>query len=96
MDPEWASRFSATLFWDTAPATVDPERHKRWLVTRVLEYGTLADWRALVGMFPMHAIVDGARQARSLSPKALAFICFVSGESRESFRCCTLTPSSPA
>ena len=65
MDPEWASRFSATLFWDTAPATVDPERHRRWLVTRVLEYGTLAAWRA-------RRDVPHARDRRRCAPGAVA------------------------
>jgi hypothetical protein len=30
------------LAWDVDPAGVDPDRHQRWLIGRVLSYGNLA------------------------------------------------------
>ncbi len=81
--------FSRELFWDTAPEKIDFVKHQRWVVARVLEHGRLEDWKALKRLYPMPEIVASAKRARSLDEKALAFISFVSGEPRETFRCFT-------
>ena len=38
------SALSDQLFWDVPRAAVDGERHRRWLLERVLERGRLEDW----------------------------------------------------
>jgi hypothetical protein len=69
------------LLWDADLRSFDMQTHKRLLVERVLNYGTLADWRWLVArygaqnirtalqarsVFPRSAIRDEARQLASL------------------------------
>jgi hypothetical protein len=38
------ARLSPTLFWDVAKESVDWDRHRVWLVERVLTRGTWDDW----------------------------------------------------
>jgi hypothetical protein len=86
--------FSPNLFWDVDPATVDLARHRKYVVARVLEYGTFADWQLLCRRFTLASIIDIARTLRSLDVKALSFLCVVGQVPRESFRCYT-SKSSP-
>lgn len=81
--------FTPSLFWDVDPATLDSAKHRRWVVQRVLEYGTLQDWRALCELYTLQGVVHAAQQARTLEPKALAFLCVISDTPKDSFRCCT-------
>ena len=39
------------LFWDTDPKKLDISRHRHTIVERVLNHGTLADWRWLVSAY---------------------------------------------
>ena len=41
------ANFTANLFWDVAPEAVDFDKHRRWVIQRVLEYGRIEDWRAI-------------------------------------------------
>jgi len=79
--------FSAELFWDTAPESVDIVKNKRWLVVRVLEHGRLEDWLELRKLYTLREIAEAAKLARCLSPKALSFISRISETPKESFRC---------
>jgi len=36
-----------TLFWDSDPMLLDLEKHKKTIITRTLNYGTLSDWNWL-------------------------------------------------
>ena len=87
--------FSRTLFWDIDPATLDIERHKKYVVARVLEYGTLEDWRLLLRRFTLESIIAVAQTLRTLDPKALSFLSVIGNVPQESFRCYTLRQSNP-
>jgi hypothetical protein len=38
------SNYSPNLFWDVDPERLDLERHRSYVVARVLEHGTIEDW----------------------------------------------------
>ncbi|MBN1647634.1 MAG: hypothetical protein JW874_06345 [Spirochaetales bacterium] len=40
----WISKLSPDLFWDTDQSQLDPEKHARWLLERVLHRGRWEDW----------------------------------------------------
>ena len=42
---------SEHLFWDVDRSSIDLERHVRWLVKRVLEYGRWRDWQTIVAHY---------------------------------------------
>jgi hypothetical protein len=69
------------LFWDADPYVLDQDAHQQLIIERVLNYGTLVDWRWLVarygansihvslemrGPFPRNAIRSEARMLASL------------------------------
>ena len=90
------SDFSANLFWDADPATLDLDRHRQYVVRRVLERGSWADWRLLCRYLGIARIIEIARTLRTLDPKALAFLSVVGHVRRESFRCYTPKQSTPS
>jgi hypothetical protein len=94
MSPEIA-KFTPALFWDVDSKTVDVHANKRWLITRVLEYGRFMDWKALRRLYSLDEIVEAAQSVRSLDVKTVSFLCVVGRVSKESFRCCTLRQSNP-
>jgi hypothetical protein len=87
--------FSKNLFWDIDPATLDVGRHRKYLVARVLEHGTLADWQQLVRGLGLEAIVAAAQSLRTLDPKAVTFLSALAGVPKETFRCYDLRLSNP-
>ena len=91
-----ADDFSENLFWDIDPAALDIQRHLKYVVRRVLEAGTLDDWRLLCSHFSRDYVIRVATALRSLDPKSLAFLSAVGNIPRESFRCFTAKPSTTA
>ena len=87
--------FSRALFWDIDPSTLDIERHRKYVVARVLEYGTLEDWRLLLRCFTLESIIAIAQTFRTLDPKALSFLSVMGRVPRESFRCYAMRQSNP-
>jgi hypothetical protein len=85
--------FSRKLFWDIDPSALDLELHRKYVVARVLEYGTLEDWRLLVRHFALESVIGVAQTLRTLDPKALSFLATVGNVPRSSFRCFTLSQS---
>ena len=88
-----AADFSPNLFWDVNPATVNLDQHKKYVICRVLQRGTLDDWKLLCRKWPVAAIVEVAQTLRSLDLKTMAFLCAIGQVPRESFRCFTPTSS---
>lgn len=56
-----------TLFWDVDPASVDEQRHVRFVIERVLEHGTLDSVGALLRTYPRAEIIDAVRTSRRIS-----------------------------
>ena len=88
--------FSTNLFWDADPKDLDLVKHKKYVVQRVLEHGTLDDMRHMFAMYGFDDVVATSKTLRSLEPKSLAFIVNLSGQPKESFRCYTLKRSQQA
>ena len=81
------ARFSPMLFWDTDREKVDVRANARWLVVRVLEYGTFDDWRLLRRLYSRDEIVGACCSARSLSRPSVAFVSARFHVPEEDFRC---------
>ncbi len=94
MSPEIAN-FTPALFWDVDRETVDAHANKRWLISRVLGYGRLGDWKALRMLYSLAEIVETAQSLRSLDAKSVSFLCVMGRVSKESFRCYMLRQSNP-
>lgn len=88
--------FSPNLFWDADPSDLDLAKHKKYIVQRVLERGTIDDLRFAFKTYGLPEVIDTAKSLRTLEPMALSFIACVANEPRENFRCYTQKQSSPA
>jgi len=89
-----ANDFSKNLFWDIDPAELDPKRHIKYIVSRVLEIGTFDDWVLLCHHYTLATIIKIAQTLRAVDPKSLAFLSVVGHVPIETFRCYTLKQSS--
>lgn len=55
-----------SLFWDVDPKTVDPKRHARYIIERILELGTDEEVRWLVHHYSSTVIKNVLRRPRSV------------------------------
>jgi len=69
----WVNNLSPSLFWDVSQEKVDPDRHGRWLLERVLMRGRWEDWLLLREHFELDRIRDLSPHLR-LDPKAENFL----------------------
>jgi transcriptional regulator with XRE-family HTH domain len=61
------------LFWDKKPRPEDLTRYPRWIVERVLEFGSLRDVRALIGYFGRDDFLDLVSTCRFASRRTAVF-----------------------
>lgn len=67
------SQLSPELFWDVAQHEVDPIRHRKWLLERVLERGKWEDWLAVSRALGDEELKNWAPRLR-ISPKSQNFL----------------------
>ncbi|MDR1170374.1 MAG: hypothetical protein LBK97_06025 [Prevotellaceae bacterium] len=79
--------FSTNLFWDADLTELDMEQHARYIVGRVLDYGTWDDWRLIRRYYGMDKIRSIALGIRSMFPESLSFIATVTRTPENQFRC---------
>ncbi|NOZ34215.1 MAG: hypothetical protein GXO80_02830 [Chlorobi bacterium] len=87
------SDFSPHLFWDVNKKELDFEKHKTYIVNRVMQYGLYRDWKNIKQIYGLSQITEIAKNIRDLDKKSLAFLSLLSGESQNTFRCYTQTQS---
>lgn len=78
---------SKHLFWDANMDDLDLEKHKPYVVKRVLEYGLQSDWVLLKRQLGVAEIANVCKSLRTLDPKALAYISLISKTPKTEFRC---------
>jgi len=65
--------FRQTLFWDVDPATIDPGTHARYIIERVLDFGTQQEIKWLFSQYPRQQIAEVFALPRSVvQPKSRA------------------------
>ena len=60
----------AHLFWDTDPEQVDPERHRAYIIERVLEHGNEKDAEWMLRQYARQAIIEVLEKSRRISAKS--------------------------
>ncbi|MBO7050420.1 MAG: hypothetical protein J6W42_07390 [Bacteroidaceae bacterium] len=91
----YIEKLSDFLFWDMDKSQLDVEAHSLGLIQRVLERGTLQDWRLTRDFYGMDRIVNDCKRLRTLDPMALSFICAMSDTNKEDYRCYQFMQSTP-
>lgn len=83
------------LFWDIAPDKLDYNAKARYVISRVVMYGSLADWKAILAYYGAERIRDEMFQERYLDKKSLNYLSFYFEVPKTEFRCYTLQQSTP-
>jgi len=88
-------KLSPHLFWDMDREQFDMERHSGQLIQRVLEHGTLDDWKLIRSFYGLDRIVADCKNLRTLDPVCLSYVCLVSHTNKEDYRCYQFRQSNP-
>lgn len=62
-----------SLFWDVDPKTIDPKRHARYVIERILDFGNDREVRWLWRTYSRSLIRDVVRRSRVLHEKSRNF-----------------------
>lgn len=84
---ECINQLSDVLFWDINKEEADMDNYPSHIIQRVLEYGTMNDWRILRSYYGIPKIAEECKQLRTLDPISLAYICTISHTRPEEYRC---------
>ena len=84
---ECKAKLSDVIFWDMNRKTADLDLHCAHFIPRVLEYGTLDDWKLILNYYGLDKIVEVCKGVRSLDPVCLSYICTISDTKKEDYRC---------
>jgi len=61
-----------SLFWDVDPETIDLEKHARYVIERVLDFGTDEEARWVYHRYPHRRIREVIDNPRMLRPRTRA------------------------
>lgn len=92
---ECIKKLSSHLFWDVDMQQADLDKYPAFFIQRVLEWGTMDDWRLIRDYFGIPKIADYCKTLRTLDPVSLSFICTVSHTNKEDYRCWKYRQSFP-
>lgn len=79
--------FSSHLFWDTDLSKLDLDKHKSFLIQRVVEYGTLNDWKLIKERYGLATIKKLSLEFRTLDAVSLSFLSTLFKIDKTAFRC---------
>jgi hypothetical protein len=88
-------KFSKNLFWDVDENDLDMDKHKEFIVERVLDYGFMNDWLVIKKYYSLDTLGEIAVRIRNLTPKSLSFISLVTNTKITDYRCYKLAQSNP-
>lgn len=65
--------FRQSLFWDVDPKTIDPEKHDRYIIERILDFGYPSELRWLFGRYTKSRLKEVLNLPRvQVQPKSKA------------------------
>ncbi len=80
-------RLPDRLFWDVDRSKLDPEQHSRWLIERILMWGSLDDFKHLLAYYGWDEIVKVAKKSRQIDCKTASFVAHMTGTPKDEFLC---------
>jgi uncharacterized protein DUF6922 len=66
--------FSQNLFWDTSVEKIDIEKHKIYIIERVLSHGLLADFYFLLQLYTSEEITIAVKKSKTLDKKTIKYL----------------------
>lgn len=86
---------SKHLFWDTELKKLDFEKNKKIIISRVLDYGLINDWKIIYKYYGIKRIAEITMTIRNLDKKSVSFIASLSKIPIEKILCYTTKQSIP-
>ena len=83
------------LFWDIDKSKLEPQKHSKQIIYKVLHYGLYEDWVLIKGYYGLNNIVDTAITIRDLDRKTASFLSVIADIPKDSFLCYTSKQSIP-
>ena len=65
--------FSQQLFWDTPIDAIDMEKHKNYVIERVIARGLLVDFYWLLKIYTRDEIATALKKSKTLDRKTIPF-----------------------
>lgn len=81
--------------WDTDISSVDPEKHAKFIIGRVVMRGTLEDWNEIKRYYGKERILSEMLTIRYLDKVTLSFLSAYFNTPKEQFRCYIMSQSHP-
>lgn len=63
-------KFRPELFWDVDPATINPQKHAKYIIERILELGDVSEVKWLTHYYPFSLIRTTLNTSRVVSNKS--------------------------
>ena len=86
---------SRHLFWDVNISEIDAQKHQKFIIKKVLFYGTFNDWKKILRFYGKDSIISISKNIKDLDKKTLSFLSSISGTSKTEFACYTTKQSTP-
>ena len=80
-------KLNQNLFWDINPKQLDFKENKKFIISRILNYGDLNDFKQLKNYYNLRTIKQAACQSRELDKKSLNFYSLIFGLPKTKFLC---------
>jgi hypothetical protein len=87
--------FSSVIFWDVDSSKIDWHKSSRFVIGRVVRYGTVDDWKKIKSFYGLDKIKKEMIEERDLDSRSLSFLSCVLGVPKEQFKCFTTNRSHP-
>ena len=71
------------------------DKNKKLIISRVLDYGLITDWKIILNRYGLQQIADTAIHIKELDKRSASFISLLSNIPKEKFQCYITKPSTP-
>jgi hypothetical protein len=81
--------FSPVIFWDVDYSKIDWQKSGRFVIGRVVRYGSADDWRKAKTFYGLERIKREMLEETDLDNRTLSFLSCVLNIPKEQFKCYT-------
>ena len=75
------------FFWDIDIAALDADKHKRFIIERILKYGTSKEVRWLLSKYTDEDIIETVKKSKNIGRKTASYWAVHYGIKREDIAC---------
>lgn len=70
-------KFRQSLFWDINPNSLNPQKHAKYIIERIMDFGNDDEVRWMRCYYPKNLIAKIARKSKILQPSSKNFWTFL-------------------